>query len=59
MKWKVEYVTDTSCNVLIDDPALPDIDKEPVGMGFPIKLAERIVDLHNKEIERLSNGRAT
>jgi len=53
MKWKVEYITEDSSNVLIDDPNLPDMDKEPVGMGFPLKLAERIVTLHNASIANL------
>lgn len=50
MKWKVEYITSTSVNILVDDSAVPDVDKEVVGMGFPAKLAERIVDMHNKDI---------
>jgi len=50
MKWKVEYITEESSNVLVDDPNLSDSDKEPVGMGFPVKLAERIVLMHNSAI---------
>jgi hypothetical protein len=51
MKWIVEYITSDSANVLVDDPAKPDMDKEPVGMGFPPKLAERIVQMHNRDIK--------
>ena len=50
MKWKVEYITEDSTNILVDDPKLSDVDKEAVGMGFPLKLAERIVDMHNKSL---------
>lgn len=53
MKWKVEYINDESSNILIDDPNISeDTDKEAVGMGFPIKLAERIVNLHNESLEK-------
>ena len=51
MKWKVEYVTADSNNILVDDPNVEDMDKEPVGMGFSVKLAERIVKMHNDAIE--------
>jgi hypothetical protein len=51
MKWKVEVITDNSNNILIDDPSLPDVDKDVVGMGLPRALAERIVDYHNQDIE--------
>lgn len=50
MKWKVEYITSSSANILVDDTKIPDVDKEVVGMGFPPKLAEKIVDMHNKDI---------
>jgi len=50
MRWKVEYITNESSNVLVDDPNILDVDKDIVGMGFPMKLAERIVALHNKDI---------
>jgi len=53
MKWKVEYITEGSSNVLVDDPNLSDSDKEPVGMGFPVKLAERIVKMHNIVVDNL------
>jgi len=53
MKWKVEYITEESSNILVDDPILNDSDKEPVGMGFPVKLAERIVSMHNSAIDKL------
>lgn len=55
MKWKVEYITNESCNILVDDPNLQDVDKEPVGMGFPMKLAERIVSMHNKTLADLED----
>ena len=54
MKWKVEMITENSSNILIDDPNKKQEDQEPVGMGFPLKLANRIVDLHNKAIEEMS-----
>lgn len=50
MKWKLEYITSSSVNILVDDTTIPDVDKEVVGMGFPAKLAERIVSMHNKDI---------
>lgn len=53
MRWKVEYITEESTNVLVDDPSLSDSDKEPVGMGFPVKLAERIVEMHNSVLDDL------
>ena len=53
MRWKVEYITEESTNVLVDDPSLLDLDKEPVGMGFPVKLAERIVAMHNSALDAL------
>lgn len=56
MKWKLEYITEDSSNILVDDPNLPDMDKEAVGMGFPIKLAERIVNLHNTSIDNLGKN---
>lgn len=54
MKWKIEYITNDAVNILIDDPAKSDVDKDPVGMGFPINLAERIVRLHNDALEDAS-----
>lgn len=54
MKWKVEVITESSSNILIDDPKKKTEDQEPVGMGFPLKLANRIVDLHNKAIEEVN-----
>ena len=56
MKWKVEYITEESSNVLVDDPSVEDMDKEPVGMGFPLKLAERLVSLHNASIDELGQS---
>jgi len=56
MKWKVEYITDDSSNILIDDPSLSDIDKEPVGLGFPVKLAESLVKKHNDSLEPLRHA---
>lgn len=55
MKWEVEYITPESCNILVDDPALSNDEKEPVGMGFPQGLAERIVKMHNESIDSLGN----
>lgn len=52
MKWKVEVITSESSNVLVDNPALRDEDKEPVGMGFPLALAERLVKMHNEALEK-------
>jgi hypothetical protein len=52
MKWKVEYITSSSVNILVDDPSVSDMDKEPVGMGFPQALAERIVEMHNQALDR-------
>ena len=46
MKWKVEYITDESSNILVVNE-----DEDVVGIGFPVKLAEHIVDLHNKAID--------
>ena len=54
MKWKVEIITKNSSNILIDDPEKKSEDQEPVGLGFPLKLAERIVGLHNKDLESKS-----
>lgn len=56
MKWKVEYITGNSCNVLLDDPKLSDMGKEPVGMGFPKSLAERLVTLHNESLENMGHA---
>lgn len=50
MKWKVEFITEISSNILVDDHAKLDIDKEIVGVGFPLKLAERIVKMHNENM---------
>ena len=50
MKWRVEYITSESSNILVDDPDVDKMDQLPVGMGFPIKLAERIVQMHNEAI---------
>jgi hypothetical protein len=55
-KWKVEYIG-SQANILICDDAKSDMDLEPVGMGFPIALAERIVRLHNGEPETSSGER--
>lgn len=54
MKWKVEYIG-SQANILIDDESKSDMDKTPVGMGFPIKLAENIIKLHNADIENFRN----
>jgi len=53
MKWRVEYITPGSSNVLVDDPDIDKMDQIPVGMGFPVKLAERIVQMHNENIADL------
>lgn len=56
MKWMVEYITADSSNILVDDPNVPIMDKEPVGMGFPMKLAERLVKLHNEAVDLAYNA---
>jgi hypothetical protein len=57
MKWQVEYIG-SQANILISDSEKSVMDLDPVGMGFPIALAERIVKLHNEALtsmqERLS-----
>lgn len=55
MKWMVEYITNDSANILIEKPNTPKNDFEPVGMGFPPALAERIVKLHNESLEQVKN----
>ena len=53
MKWRVEYITPESSNILVDDPNIDPMDQEPVGMGLPVKLAERIINMHNENIADL------
>ena len=48
MKWRIEYITDESCNILIIND-----DEDVVGMGFPLSLAERLVDVHNGAIDQV------
>ena len=56
MKWKVEYITESSCNVLHEDATNDSDTDKVVGMGFPAKLAERIVKMHNEDINNLNKG---
>lgn len=57
MKWKVEYITENSTNILIDDPSVAAGDEDAVAMAFPNKkLAERIVTLHNEAIENIQKN---
>lgn len=35
MKWKVEYITPGSTNIVVDDPNVRDVEKAPVAIGFP------------------------
>jgi len=51
MKWKVEDIG-VHANILFDDGER-DVDSEPVGVGFPIDLANRLVKIHNKAIDEL------
>ena len=55
MKWKIKDIG-THCNILIDDPNVPDEDKKLVGVGYPHHIAKRIVDMHNKDIEKLTGN---
>ncbi len=50
MKWKVEYVTADSTNILLESATQDSDDGAIVGMGFPMKLAERVVRMHNESI---------
>lgn len=52
MRWRVEVITNESSNILIDDEMKDPMDQEPVGMGFPLTLAERIVKLHNEDADK-------
>ncbi len=52
MRWRVEVITRELSNILIDDPNVDPMDQEPVGMGFPLPLAKRIVRLHNEDVDR-------
>ena len=54
MKWKLEYITKDSVNILFDDDK-SNIDSEAVGIGLPHALAERLVRLHNETIENIIN----
>lgn len=53
MKWKVEYIG-AQANILIFAEGVDTDDLIPVGMGFPVALAERIVRLHNDAIDEVS-----
>lgn len=52
MKWVVEDVG-THANILEDDGSGRTVDMPPIGMGFPLALAERLVTTHNDAVERL------
>lgn len=54
MKWKIEQIVDKA-NILIDDPKLTDMDKVAVGIGLPIALAERIVNMHNEALQKITS----
>lgn len=51
MKWKIENVG-VHCNILLDD-GKSNMDSEPVGLGFPPALAEKLVTAHNEAIDKL------
>lgn len=51
-KWQVEYIG-SQANILVSDESKSPVDLNPVGMGFPIKLAENIVEKHNAAYEAL------
>lgn len=50
MKWKVEYITAESSNIVLETYTTDSDNSEVVGMGFPVKMAERIVRMHNEAV---------
>ena len=50
MKWVVEDIG-VHANILKYDPDKLIEDYEPIGLGFPLNLAERIVKMHNEALE--------
>lgn len=61
MKWQVEYIADVSyVNILENKEDVHRDDQEPIGMGLPLDLAERIVQMHNAAIDQtIENSIAT
>lgn len=58
MFWRIENLTDEESHILIEDLTKPNRDDwEPVGMGFPPALAERLVKLHNDTVKDLLKGK--
>lgn len=55
MKWKIEDIS-VHCNILFDG-GQSNVDSEPVSVGMPRALAERLVKLHNQDIEELEKSR--
>lgn len=53
MKWKIEDITEESANILFDD-GQSNFDSDAVGIGFPPVLAERLVKLHNEDLEKIT-----
>jgi len=51
MKWRVEYITEDSCNVLHEDANDDSGNDKVIGIGFPKALAERIAKMHNTDLE--------
>ena len=51
MKWQVENIG-THCNILEAKSGVSLVDQDAVGMGFPMRLAARIVKKHNDDIIR-------
>lgn len=58
MRWRVEVITDESSNILVDDANIPPDEQEPVGMGFPLALANRIVKMHNETADKYEEARS-
>lgn len=50
MKWKIEDIG-VHTNILMDD-GQSDMDSDPVAIGLPLALAERLVKLHNDDLEK-------
>jgi len=57
MKWAVEVITDESSNIVLETYTIDSPNEEIVGMGFPLKLAERIVKMHNTAIDAVISDR--